>query len=96
MEIWLTLGQQSASSYGLSAMFPAKGVHFETASKEHMTYWARTTFNGQEKQCWFCKVCGTRLYHHCPGAENYTIKAGALLGLTREMLDKATHIWAKV
>lgn len=61
-----------------------------------MTKWTRATFRGQEKDCWFCKTCGTRLYHHCPGQALLTVKAGALEGLTKEMLDGGVHIWAKV
>lgn len=61
-----------------------------------MAKWTRVTFRGREKDGWFCKVCGTRLYHHCPGQAMLTVKAGTLEGLTKEMLDGGTHIWAKV
>ena len=77
-------------------MFKVRDVHFEPESRESMGKWTRTTFQGKEKECWFCNKCGTRLYHHCPGQEMFTVNAGALLELSKEMLDGATHIWAKV
>lgn len=60
-----------------------------------MSVWTRVTFRGREKNCYFCKKCGSRIYHHCPGQELFTVKAGCLEGLNKEMLDNATHIWAK-
>jgi hypothetical protein len=60
-----------------------------------MHVWSRTTFKGLEKNCYFCKVCGTRIYHQCPGQKFYTVKAGCLEGLTKEMMGKAVHIWTK-
>ena len=61
-----------------------------------MTKWTRVTSDGRNKDCWFCRVCGSRLYHHCPGQELLTVKAGALVDLSEEMLSKGVHIWAKV
>jgi hypothetical protein len=88
--------KQSASSYGLSALFPVSSVHFPASSRAAMRKWTRTTFQGKTKECWFCGTCGTRLYHYCPGAESLTVKAGSLLGLDEGMLAGGTHIWVKV
>jgi hypothetical protein len=74
-------------------MFPA--FEFTDEARSYMNVWSRTTFRGQTKNCYFCKVCGTRIYHHCPGAKLLTVKAGCLEDLSKEMMDKAVHIWAK-
>lgn len=86
--------KQSASAYGLSAVFPLSALHFEQATS--LMQWQRTTDNGTVKECWFCNICGSRLYHHGVGSDLITVKAGSLESLTREMLDEAVHIWVKV
>lgn len=60
-----------------------------------MKIWSRTTPQGRIKNCYFCNTCGSRILHHCPGQKHYTIKAGCLEGLTKEMLDRGIHIWTK-
>ena len=60
-----------------------------------MKVWSRTTFRTQIKNCYFCNTCGSRLYHHCPGQKAFTVKAGCLEGLTKEMMDKGVHIWTR-
>jgi len=84
---------QASSSYGLSAIFPA--FDFSDESRDNMAVWSRTTFRNRQKDCYFCKTCGSRIYHHCPGQKLFTVKAGCLEGLTKEMMDKGVHIWTK-
>lgn len=43
---------------------------------------------------YFCKTCGSRLIH-TDGKNRCFVKAGCLEGLTKEMLDKAAHLWTK-
>jgi hypothetical protein len=89
----MTVLQQASSSYGLSAIFPA--FTFPPSSQANIAVWTRTTAQNREKNCYFCRNCGTRIYHHCPEQTLFTVKAGCLEGLNREMMDQAVHIWAR-
>ena len=84
--------RQSASAFGMSAAFEA--FELPEAAREHITVYERLCQSGRTAQCLFCTHCGTRLIHD-RGAGAVTVKAGCLSGLTREMVDGATHIWTK-
>ncbi|KAJ9656153.1 hypothetical protein H2198_005115 [Neophaeococcomyces mojaviensis] len=83
---------QSSSTYGLSLMFPA--FEFPQSAKDNLQTWTRTTFEGREKKCIFCRKCGSRIAHYIDGQPLMTLK-GCVDGLTKEMLDAAVHIWTK-
>jgi hypothetical protein len=74
-------------------MFPA--FDFPPEVRNYIAVWSRKTSQGRTKNCYFCRICGSRLYHHCPGQSEYTVKAGCLEDLTKEMMDGAVHIWTK-
>lgn len=73
-------------------MFPA--FDFPPDAKAHLKTYTRTTFEGREKACLFCENCGSRIVHYIEGQPYMTLKA-CVEGLTREMMDRAVHIWAK-
>ncbi|KIX08490.1 uncharacterized protein Z518_03146 [Rhinocladiella mackenziei CBS 650.93] len=83
--------RQSASAFGISAIFPA----FEIPSTvtDIGVYTHSNTTSGREKKCYFCKKCGTRVMH---GGKDYVaVKGGCLDALDKDLLDSATHIWTK-
>lgn len=83
---------QATSAYGISLMFPM--FDFPPSARENIQVWTRTTFQGREKKCLFCKTCGSRIAHMIDGQPYMTLK-GCVDGLTRDMLDGAVHIWVK-
>lgn len=46
-------------------------------------------------ECLFCRRCGVRLMHRVVGGEKLSVKAGCLVGIGKEMLKGAEHIWCK-
>lgn len=84
--------RQASSTYGVSLMFPT--MEFPPAVQANLKCYTRTTFEGREKKCLFCSNCGSRIVHFIEGQPYMTFKA-CVDGLTREMMDKAIHIWAK-
>jgi len=84
--------RQASSTYGVSLMFPAFKFPPEAAS--HMKTYTRTTSEGREKKCLFCENCGSRIVHYVEGQPYMTLKA-CVEGLTRELMDRAVHIWTK-
>lgn len=74
-------------------MFPASPFPLPT-SNPNLKLWTRTTFEGREKRCYFCGVCGSRLAHWIEGQDMITLK-GCVDGLTGDMISGATHIWCK-
>lgn len=90
--------KQSASAFGTSALFPAKGIwplpeHIQT----HLSVWTRPTDAGNTTECYFCKTCGVRLFHRgiLPDGQpkrTLTVKAGCLEDVS---LNEARHIWTR-
>ena len=82
--------KQSASAFGLSVPVPSRHVEIEGA----MAVYRRPTDVGGITACWFCKACGTRLYHRSEGDDdNLTIKGGSLD--RSDLLVPSAHIWTK-
>jgi len=84
--------RQASSTYGVSLIFPA--FEFLPETRQHLKTYTRVTFEGREKKCLFCENCGSRIVHYIEGQPNFTLKA-CVEGLTKEMMDKAVHIWVK-
>ena len=73
----------------------AKFERFDIQSEnENIAVYERICDSGATAKCYFCRNCGTRLIHD-RGTGSMSVKAGCLVGLTREMYDDATHIWTK-
>lgn len=82
--------KQSASAFGISVSIPSERVRIEGA----MQVYRRPTDVGTHTDCWFCKTCGTRLYHQSTGAADWmTIKGGTLD--RSDLLILVGHIWVK-
>lgn len=84
--------RQASSTYGVTLKFPV--FEIPQSAKQHLKVWNRITYTGEKKECWFCDTCGSRILHYIEGSPTYTLKA-CVDGLTREMMDRAVHIWAK-
>ncbi|RJE27607.1 Glutathione-dependent formaldehyde-activating enzyme [Aspergillus sclerotialis] len=94
---------QSSSAFGISAFFP----YFEIPDPSGLIgCYTRPTLKGHQLECLFCKNCGARLLHRrkqyvpAPGERPpegavVRVRGGCLEGLTKEMLDKAVHLWCK-
>lgn len=81
--------KQSASAFGMSLIVPRAGFRL---SKGESKRWTRRADSGRHVHCFFCPVCGTRLWHEREGvADSLSIKAGSL----DEPVDFSTaiHIW---
>lgn len=81
--------KQSASAFGMSLQVPKSGLRVTKGEPRH---WSRPTASGRQLKCWFCKHCGSRLWHEPePASGTVTIKAGSL----DEAVDfaDAIHIW---
>lgn len=82
--------KQSASAFGLSAPLPADAL----AISGPLQCYERPTDSGSTTRCWFCSVCGTRLYHQSARSpEVITLKAGSLDHIGD--LRPVAHIWTK-
>jgi len=46
--------------------------------------------------CYFCKICGCRIFHWTfPDNKTANVRGGCLDRLTKEMMGKLVHIWTK-
>lgn len=80
--------RQSASGFGLSAPVPGEAL---TVTGEISVY-ERATDSGSRTHCYFCPVCGTRLYHRSERSpELATLKAGTLDNAAD--LRPVAHLW---
>ncbi|EEH10454.1 conserved hypothetical protein [Histoplasma capsulatum G186AR] len=99
---------QSASAYGVTAIFPsfeipdpeptashAPATNYDPATSPAIGTHTRQTLSDKTLECLFCKQCGVRLVHRVRGADYLSVKAGCLEGLDKEMMVGAIHIWCK-
>jgi hypothetical protein len=76
--------KQSASAFGTSAMFPAKGLFpLSVELVEKLSCYTRPTKSGGTMECYFCPKCGVRMFHRIrnpDGTERPTvsIKGGCI------------------
>lgn len=79
----------SVSAFSMSLLVPRSGFRLTRGTP---TSWTRPTASGQTLACYFCPVCGSRIWHDAPHEPStITIKAGSL----DEPVDfsAAIHIW---
>ncbi|KAF2795851.1 hypothetical protein K505DRAFT_348337 [Melanomma pulvis-pyrius CBS 109.77] len=86
--------KQSSSAFGTSAIFPFFRLPLDNPSLSHLR---RTCDSGNQKNCYFCSRCGSRVAHvtvRDDGAdpEVMSIKAGLVDGLD---WTGATHIYVR-
>jgi hypothetical protein len=88
--------KQSASAFGTSAIYPADflfPLFPELAAK--LSIYTRPTKTGGKMECYFCKTCGTRMFHRNTDARGISkptvsIKGGVIDGLD---WSNGKHIW---
>lgn len=83
--------KQSASAFGTSAIFPSDGIFpLSPALSSALSLWSRP--GGEESggrrtmDCYFCKVCGVRVFHRIrdeegEGRPTVSVKGGCVEGL---------------
>lgn len=81
---------QSSSAFGISAIYP----YFVLPQSEYLGCWTKYDAEEGDFHHFFCKNCGSRLVHTDGKTESF-VKGGCIVGLTKEMLSKAAHIWTK-
>src|SRR5215813_10847083 len=65
--------KQSASAFGMSLQVPRAGLR--VTDGEPLS-WSRPTDSGRRLECYFCPLCGTRLWHQSdPSDGKVSIKA---------------------
>lgn len=90
--------KQSSSAFGISATFPADALPLDDlAFRDKLQTYTRPTKSGGTLDCYFCKICGARIFHRrrspdgVPGP-TLNIKGGLIKDLD---LAGATHIWTQ-
>ena len=71
-------------------MFPRPELTANTFAM--MGQWTRQTASGLLMTCYFCKTCGSRIWHERTGKKLVSIKGGLIQGLD---FGKAVHIWTR-
>ncbi len=88
---------QSSSTYGLTALFPSFDV--PPPHPGAIGTYSRPNSQGRTDG-YFCTACGSRFIHRSFSREGepakiISVKADCLVGLTKEMMRSAVHIWTK-
>jgi hypothetical protein len=90
--------KQSASAFGISAIFPSEGMWpFPEHLQRHIGMWARKSDSGNTVECYFCKECGVRILHRVIFKDgtprpSLAVKGGCVEGLN---LEGARHIYTR-
>lgn len=90
--------KQSASAFGVTAMFPAEGMWpLPEDVQPFVSKWTRPTDKGNTLECYFCKCCGVRLLHRPilpdgTAKPTLSVKGGCVEGLS---LEGAKHVYAR-
>jgi hypothetical protein len=83
----------SSSAFSISIIIPTFDIP-NTIMSNLVTY-THITPKAREMRC-FCKICDCRMFHlDVSGNKTANIRGGCLNSLTKEMMGKAVHIWAK-
>jgi hypothetical protein len=80
--------RQSASAFGMSLM--VRRAAFAVTQGETRA-WSRQADSGRTMACYFCVVCGSRLWHARDGFDTVSVKAGSLDAPVD--VSRAVHIW---
>ncbi|KAK4653399.1 hypothetical protein QC762_507180 [Podospora pseudocomata] len=78
--------KQSSSAFGTSAIFPSSSFTIPTEMQSKLSKWTRPTKEGRTMDCYFCRECGCRIYHHIREADGtlrgtVSVKGGVIEGL---------------
>ncbi|MEO1090997.1 MAG: GFA family protein [Pseudomonadota bacterium] len=80
--------KQSASAFGISVTVRREQLR---PLRGEVAKWSRDCDSGRRLDCFFCPICGSRLWHEQAGATTLNVKGGSL----DDPIDvaSATHIW---
>ncbi len=85
--------KQSGSAFGLSAQFPGGSLDVTRGRLEHFV----REGNGRGFRCYFCPICGTRIYHQMftekGDLPRINLKSGTLDD--RSWYKPGCHVWAE-
>lgn len=90
--------KQSASAFGVTAMFPAEGMWpLPDKIQPFVGKWVRPADSGNTVECYFCKCCGVRVLHRPilpdgTAKPMLSVKGGCVEGLT---LEGAKHVYVR-
>ena len=90
--------KQSASAFGITAMFPAEGMWpLPKDIQPSLGKWVREADSGNTLDCYFCKCCGVRVLHRPilpdgTAKPMLSVKGGCVEGLT---LEGAKHVYVR-
>jgi len=82
--------KQAASAFGISVPVPSNRLHIQGA----MNVYRRPTDSGANTDCWFCKICGSRLYHQGDRETDWVTLKGGTLDRS-DLIKPSAHIWVK-
>ena len=81
--------RQSASAFGITVTVPAAAFRMVQGAPRQ---WSRPTASGGITHCFFCPLCGSRLYHLGAAAADEVFVKGGSLDVPPD-LSAAVHIW---
>ena len=90
--------KQSASAFGITAMFPAEGMWpLPEEIRPFVGKWTRVADSGNTLECYFCTCCGVRVLHRPilpdgTAKSVISVKGGCVDGLT---LEGAKHVYVR-
>lgn len=90
--------KQSSSAFGISATVPADAIPLADASfRDKLDIFSRPTKTGGTMKCYFCRVCGSRVFHRRTNEDGVESPTLNIKGGLIEDLDtsNAWHIWTQ-
>lgn len=83
--------KHTQSAFSLVGILPRSGFRLLSGD---LASWRKTGDSGNPVDCYFCPVCGNRIYHHSPeGPDSVRLKLGTLDD-TR-VINPQVHIWTR-
>lgn len=80
---------QSASAFGISAIYPASALTVVSGQTQR---WSRPAAKRGRLDCHFCPQCGSRVWHGNPERDATISVKGGSLDVKPDLTD-ARHIW---
>lgn len=81
--------RQSASAFGISVIVSSTSLQLVRGTPDK---WSRTADSGTQVDCFFCRTCGTRVWHGDPDrVQTVSIKGGSLDQPVD--ISSVPHIW---
>lgn len=81
--------RQSASAFGISVYVPAEALRVTQGEPK---CWSRPADSGDVVDCYFCAICGARLWHRSRGEPGIASLKGGSLDQPVD-IARAVHVW---